>query len=108
MPGYYHITSYLCRQYSYNKQGLTAVIYLYDASNTIRGVARFYPDGTHIPEASEDTSIGRIYIYLPISRFTSFVDILRNEKPIYLRYASPTNAFLQTLLEPTGEGEEEA
>ena len=106
MPGYYHITSYLCRQYSYNKQGLTAVIFLYDASNTNRGVARFYPDGTHIPEASENTSMGIINIGLPISRFTSFVDILRNEEPIYLRYESPTNTFLQTLLEPTGEEEE--
>ena len=101
----YVISSYQCRQYTYNKAGYVALIHLYDADNYIRGVIYFYPDGTHIPEAREDTSVGRIYLSLPVSRLGSFVDVLRNEEPVDLCYNSSTDAFLETSLEPTGEEE---
>ena len=100
----YAITSYLCRQYTYNKGGAVALIYLYN-DDGYRGRLEFHPDGAYLPEASEDTSSNRIFLRLPISRFASFVDILRNETPISLNYTSPANAFLQTSREPTGEEE---
>ncbi len=101
----YEITSYICRQLNEYKSGAVALIFLYDSSKVQRGILEFYPDGTDIAEASEDILNGRIFLRLPISRFTSFVDILRNETPIYLSYFSPGNAFIQTLHEPIGEEE---
>ena len=98
----YTITSYLCRQYTYNRGGMVALIYLYN-DDGYRGRLEFYPDGAYVPEATEDTSNNRIFLRLPISRFASFVDILRHENPISLHYSSPANAFLQTSREPTGE-----
>jgi len=47
-----------------------------------------------------------IYMYQPASVFPAVMDILRNERPLYLRYHRPgRHATLSTAAEIIGEGE---
>ncbi len=89
----YEIASYLCFQYS-SKPGIVALITLYDDLVSIRGRLNFYPDGADLPDAEEDTSSGRVILHLPVSRFASTVDLLRNESPIEVVYNTPKEAYL--------------
>jgi len=46
-----------------------------------------------------------IRMHLPSSMFQSVLDVLRNEKPVYVYFAQ-NRGFLSTSKEPVGEGEE--
>ena len=80
-----------------------AQIALY-GSDTRRPAAyiRFNDPGMYFEPDSE--SGGVIYMYLPSAMFEGVVDILRNEKPVYMRFAQ-SRAFLSTSKEPVGEDE---
>jgi hypothetical protein len=60
-----------------------------------------YPDPIFTPAEKKG------YMFLPISDIAAFVDILRNEKPIYghLRGDRPEWTSVTTTKEPVGEGE---
>ena len=47
---------------------------------------------------------GIIRMHMPSSMFENVIDVLRNEKPIYIYFAAG-RAFLGTSSEPIGEGE---
>ena len=89
----YEITSYVSRQYNYDQSKALGTISLYDGDQE-RGIISFYPDGADIPKASEDGE-GRIHLNASMSQFNSFIDILRNKKPIRLVYKDG-NGFLET------------
>lgn len=82
---------------------LAAVISLYTGS-AYRGKAMFYPDGTDLPAA---TVVHNSYIYLHFNRseLHAVVDLLRNEKPVWIYYRDRDDAGLTTEGEPVGEGE---
>ena len=68
----------------------------------------FYAEGSDFPEhpiIELDKKKG--FMFLPISDMTGFVDVLRNEKPIYghLRGDRPEWTSVTTTQEPVGEGE---
>jgi hypothetical protein len=49
---------------------------------------------------------GPSQLYLPLDAFASTVDLLRNEKPLYIILYEPENmAIIQSIGEPPGEGE---
>lgn len=80
-------------------------INLYDTQEEVIGVLQFYEEGER-PEDHQD--IDRFYIQYPISKFSLIIDILRNEKPLFVGYWQ--NQFGQygrifTGKEPVGEGE---
>jgi hypothetical protein len=53
----------------------------------------------------DDSLLGDIIrMHLPSSMFQSVLDILRNEKPVYIYWAQ-NRGFLSTSSEPVGEGE---
>ncbi len=81
-----------------------AGIYLYEAG-TYRGYAYFFPDGTPLSDAVIDSRAGRIFIHLNLCQFAPVVQMLREEKPVYLYEFGPSNAGLMTGNEPTGEEE---
>jgi hypothetical protein len=64
------------------------------------------PDSDY-PDPIFDTENKKGYMFLPISDMLAFVDILRNEKPIYghLRTDRPDWTSVTTTQEPVGEGE---
>ena len=81
-----------------------AGIYFYEKGK-YRGYAYFFADDTPLSPAVHHSSTGRTYVHYNISQFDAITAIVREEKPIYLYYLSPTNAGLQTGREPVGEEE---
>ncbi|MDH5805678.1 MAG: hypothetical protein OEZ54_10920 [Gemmatimonadota bacterium] len=79
------------------------VILFYDTDSTIIGEARFVRDGSAIPPATEKN--GRHLLFFCRSSFPDIIDMLRNEGPVFLRWADGVNTTLSTGYEPVGEGE---
>ncbi len=95
----YHILFYGSPQgYQTNR----AQIALYDASGQTVAFVRFNDPGMFFEDDVQSGNI--IYMYLPSSMFQSVLDVLRNEKPVYIYFAAG-RAFLSTSTEPVGEGE---
>lgn len=72
------------------------------SAGTVRGWITFYDDGAALASPSVDAA-GRISLPMPMSRYASVMDLLRNEKPVTLYYNSPTFAGLSVSGEPVGE-----
>jgi len=73
----------------------------------LRLIHYFLPEGAEVPSPmwSEDARL--CVVFLPFSVMASYVDVLRNEKPIYgnIDTDAPGDAFISTLHEPVGEEE---
>ncbi len=83
-----------------------ARIYIYGPpGNTYRGRLDFYPDGVTLPDAQFDAATERFILRYNLCQFHALVDMLRNEKPIFVTYNAPTSAFIRCGLEPVGEEE---
>lgn len=69
----------------------------------------FLSDDSAVPEPLVDIANRGGAIFLPISDIHAFVDILRNEKPIYghLRSDNPQWTSVTTGNEPVGTGDED-
>ena len=80
--------------------GWRAVILLKDASNQIVGRIYF----TDSAPESGSVSNGIILLYYSSEMLANVLDLLRNEKPMYIYY-DITGAYLSTSNEPTGDGE---
>ena len=81
--------------------GNRAVIRLYGAQGTLAYV-HVIPTGNPIPGDTDLAPWMRMYV--PESQFAAVIDMLRNEGPISVYYASGSG-FLHTGREPIGEGE---
>jgi len=79
-----------------------AQIALYDASNKTAAFLRFNDPGMFFENDSQ--SGGIISMHLPSAMFQNILDVLRNEKPIYIYFAQG-RGFLSTSKEPIGEAE---
>lgn len=82
-------------------QGNRAVIRLYGDTGTLAYV-HVVPAGESIPPDTDVAPWMRMYV--PESQFASVIDLLRNEGPISVNYASGSG-FLHTGAEPIGEAE---
>lgn len=80
-----------------------AQISLYDYSGKTVAYIRFNDPGMNFENDSQAED-GRIRMHLPSSMFHNVIDLLRNEKPIYVYFARD-RGFLSTSKEPVGEGE---
>ena len=81
-----------------------AVIYAY-RGETLVGALLFYPENKLLPNARLDTNKDVIFLSYSISQLHAILDILRNEKPLWLYYRTATNAGLSSGKEPVGEEE---
>lgn len=79
-----------------------AQISLYDANNQTAAFLRFNDPGMFFENDSQ--SGGIITMHLPSAMFENVLDILRNEKPVYIYFAQG-RGFLSTYKEPIGEAE---
>lgn len=87
-----------------------AVIYFYSKGKYV-GSAYFARDGYTAPDARY--SGGKIYYHAQGEQYERALDLLRNEKPVYLRWVpysdssepNDGNAYLYTGREPVGEEE---
>jgi hypothetical protein len=81
-----------------------ANINLLDAKSNIIAVIKFHDEGAAFGEDYQTDDI--IWMHLPSNMLHSVVDVLRNEKPIFIQFAAK-RAFLSTSEEPVGEGDED-
>lgn len=79
-----------------------AQITLYGADDKVAAYLRFNDPGMQFENDSE--SGGIIAMHLPSAMFQSVLDVLRNEKPVYIYFAQG-RGFLSTSREAVGEGE---
>jgi hypothetical protein len=64
----------------------------------------FKADGATLP--ADAMVSGQVNIYYHLQDFANIVDMLRNEKPMYLLWAGPTSENgVKTTAEPVGEAE---
>jgi hypothetical protein len=83
-----------------------AVVSFYDASGANFATAFVKPDSETLRAAYRDPS-GMYRLYYKLSRLQDLIDLLRNEKPVYLHFWSgvENNTHIATSLEPVGERE---
>jgi len=81
-----------------------AVIYAY-RGETLVGALLFYPENKLLPNARIDTNKDVIFLSYSINQLHAILDILRNEKPLWLYYHNATNAGFSSGREPVGEEE---
>ncbi len=69
----------------------------------------FLADDSAVPDPQVDIANQRGAIFMPINDIHAFVDILRNEKPIFghLRGDNPQWTSVTTTNEPVGTGDED-
>lgn len=79
-----------------------AQIALYGQDGKTAAFIRFNDPGMYFENDSQIEDI--IYMHLPSAMFHNVLDVLRNEKPVYIYFAQG-GAFLATSKEPVGEGE---
>ena len=97
--GKYHILFYGSPSgYQTNR----AQIALYDKKGKPVAYIRFNDPGMFFE--NDYVQNGIIRMHLPSHMFQNVLDVLRNEEPIYIYFASG-RAFLGTSTEPVGEGE---
>jgi hypothetical protein len=110
MAATYNIDSYSVRLWSsrpttnLNPGVAVAGIYLYEGG-VYRGYAYFYPDGTPLSQPVIDAANGQVFVSFNLSQLGPVLQMLREEKPVYLYEFGVTNAGLMTGSEPTGEEE---
>lgn len=79
-----------------------ATILLFNEDSDLVGSIKFFDPGMQLPDDYEKH--GSIKLFLSSDMFLEVVDILRNEKPIYI-HGTPGEYYLSTDKEPVGEEE---
>lgn len=69
------------------------------------GYVHFMANGSVLPKSKKQS--GLFYFYFYENQLASIIDMLRNEKPVYLIFVDDegNNCRLSTSIEPVGEGE---
>ena len=84
-----------------------ARIILYDTNHQTIGSIIFLKDSEEAKNKDDNqTSSGFISIYHSEDQLSNMIDLLRNEKPVYLGFsANWKTGYISTSEEPVGEGE---
>ena len=99
---------------SYNGGGMNttgytyrAIIGLRKADGSLIGAAYFHSNPATMPNTDHQSSSGYVWCHYSWEHFPPVLDLLRNEKSVYLRYVEGDwhIASITTRVEPVGEGE---
>ena len=84
-----------------------AIVGLRQQDGKLLGAAYFHRDPTTMPATDDQTSSGYVWCHYSWEHFAQILDLLRNEKPVHLRYVAGgwKIASVTTAIEPVGEGE---
>jgi hypothetical protein len=84
-----------------------AIIGLRDDDNMAIGAAYFHHSQSTMPTADTQKENGYIYCHYPAEHFPYVLDILRNEKPVFVEFEESAGnvSNIRTSSEPVGEGE---
>jgi len=94
-------------QYTTVQQPYFASLYLWDDTTMIGKLSFFNPDYFKNIQPPFIDPYGSVVMYFRTGEFPMVIDLLRNEKPVYLfgKETAPTWFILTTNPEPVGEGE---
>ncbi len=81
-----------------------AVVLLYSDAGYLGGA--FFGNSPEPLKPAEKSASGVYGLYYAMADLPVILDMLRNEKPVYLIFDGPANTRLSTSQEPVGEGEE--
>ena len=86
-----------------------AIIGLRNAADGLIGAAYFHHNTSTMPNADTQKGSGYISCHYLAEDYSQVLDLLRNEKPVYVEFeVHPGNiANIRTSAEPVGEGESE-
>jgi len=84
-----------------------AVIGLRDENNNLLGAAYFHHSSATMPNADTQKVTGYISCHYPAEHYPYVLDLLRNEKPVFLEFevSAGNVGNIRTSAEPVGEGE---
>ena len=87
-----------------------AIIGLRDENNMLLGAAYFHHNASTMPTADTQKSNGYIACHYPAESYPHVLDLLRNEKPVFVEFevAAGNVGNIRTSAEPVGEGEASA
>ena len=98
------ITSYTYYTFSSRDDSIAnTVILLYGDAGYLGGA--FFSNSDEPLKPAEQFPSGLYGLYYSYADLPIIVDMLRNEKPVYLIYSGPNNSRISTGPEPVGEGE---
>jgi hypothetical protein len=85
-----------------------AVIGLRDDNDGLIGAAYFHHNAATMPGADTQKATGYISCHYLAADYPQVLDILRNEKPVYVEFQARAGniANIRTSAEPVGEGEQ--
>ncbi len=85
-----------------------AIIGLRDDNDKLIGAAYFHHDSTTMPGSDTQKASGYISCHYLAADYPQILDILRNEKPVYVEFEVRAGniANIRTSAEPVGEGEQ--
>ena len=85
---------------------LSAMIWLKDENNQDIANIRFYKDPSSVPANDTKSASGFIACYCPSGQYPDYIDLLRNEGPVYLNFSEGNKlGYLSTQAEPVGDGQ---
>lgn len=84
-----------------------AIIGLRDESDSLIGAAYFHHNPSTMPNSDTQKATGYISCHYPAEDYPRVIDILRNEKPVFVEFdvRAGNVANIRTSAEPVGEGE---
>ena len=87
-----------------------AIIGLRDQDNMLLGAAYFHHSAATMPNSDTQKANGYISCHYPAEHYGHIIDLLRNEKPVFIEFevAAGNVANIRTSSEPVGEGENSA
>ena len=85
-----------------------AVIGLRDENDALVGAAYFHRSTATMPNADTEKATGYISCHYPAEHYPQVLDLLRNEKPVYVEFevSAGNVGNIRTHAEPVGEGED--
>jgi len=102
----YRIESYSVSLYSSRQDG-SALITLY-MENGKTALINFKEEERDLPLPARSKDGNRYRLFTSVIMLPTYIDILRNESPVYFHYPDRgPNACISTLQEPVGEGEQD-
>ena len=84
-----------------------AIIGLRDESDSLIGAAYFHHETSTMPNTDTQKVTGYISCHYPAEAYPHVIDILRNEKPVFVEFEVRAGNVgnIRTSAEPVGEGE---
>src|SRR4029450_4468806 len=85
-----------------------AIIGFRDQNKKLLGAPYFPHTPTTMPNADTEKAAGYISCHYPAEHYPHVLDLLRNEKPVFVEFEARTGnvANIRTSAEPVGEGEQ--